>query len=171
MIYPSVVKNFNVYKNAATLPFLGVGDITLPDIKNVTDALKGGGLGGSFDLPVGGQVAAMMTTISFHTTTPDSISLMQPNGTQIVCRSSLEMVDTAVGIFREYPERIIMTVFSRGLNLGKRDTSSKGASSNEFAVTYLACYWNNAKLLEIDPFNNVYSVNGTDYNAATRANI
>lgn len=170
MQYPSVVKNYKVY-NSADAQFVGLADIVLPKLVMEKNDLKGAGLGGSFNLPVEGNVQPMTTTLTFHTQTLQSLNLFNGSSAQIRCMSSLQIFDTAAGKFSELPEEVLMTVLSDSSDLGKRESSTKGVTVLEFSVVYLALFYNSKKFWEIDPFSNVCIINGVDLNAKTRANI
>jgi uncharacterized protein len=167
MLYPSVIKNFNVY---GTAKLIGVADITLPKITFEKDALKGAGIGGSLNLPVIGNVQAMECVINFHTPCDQALSLFIGNAQQLRCLSSVEFIDTSAGQYDEYPEEVIMTAFSSEYDSNKRDPSTKGVIAVRFDITYLAIYFNGKEYYQIDPFGNVCMLNGKDANQLTRAN-
>jgi P2 family phage contractile tail tube protein len=169
MLYPSVVKQFKVYGPDGFI--IGTADITLPKLTWEKDTLKGAGLGGSFNLPVMGNVTAMECTINFHTPTDQILGLFQGNALQIRCMASVEFVDTSTGEFDEKPEEVIMTVFPSEYDSNKREPSVKGTVSMRFDCTYLAIYFGGKAYFQIDPFNDVCVLNGTDVNQKTRANV
>ena len=168
MRYPSVIKNFNVYGNNQKQ--IGVADITLPKITFEKDALKGAGIM-SLNLPVIGNVQAMETVINFHTPTAQSLGLFIGNAQQLICKSSIEFIDTSAGVYDEDPEEIIMTALSSEYDSNKRDPGTKGAVAVRFDIIYLAIYFAGQLYYQIDPFGNVCLLNGTDANALTNANI
>ena len=170
MIYPSVVKNYKVY-NAAGGQFIGLADIVLPKITFEKNDLKGAGLGGSFNLPVVGNVQPMTTDLTFHTQTLQSLALFNGSTAQLRCMSSLQVFDTSAQQFGEVPEEVLMTVCSDESDLGKRDASTKAMTVLRFSVIYLALFYNAQKFWEIDPFSNIAIVNGIDLNSQTRANL
>src|SRR6266436_1225675 len=98
MQYPSVCKNYKVY-NDADAQFVGLSDITLPKLVFEKNDIKGAGLGGSFNLPVSGQVQPMTCTLNFHTNTLQSLSIFTGEGDRIRCNSSLQIYDTSKGRF------------------------------------------------------------------------
>jgi P2 family phage contractile tail tube protein len=168
MRYPAVIKNFKVY---GTDQLIGLADITLPKITFEKDTLKGAGIGGSLNLPVIGNVTAMECVMNFHTPTDQALKLFVGNGQQLICKSSIEFIDTASGLYDEDPEEVIMTAFSSEYDSNKRDTSTKGTIAVRFDITYLAIYFAGQLYYQIDPFGNVCNLNGADANQKTRANI
>ena len=170
MQYPSVCKNFKVYNDAGG-QFIGLADITCPKLVFEKNDLKGAGLGGSFNLPVVGQVQPMTTTLNFHTNTLQSLQVFTGEGARLRCASSLQIYDTNKGRYDELPEEVIMDVISDSQDLGKRENATKAAVVLEFSVLRLVLIFNGVKYWEIDPFNNIVIVNGFDLNEKTRANI
>jgi P2 family phage contractile tail tube protein len=170
MQYPSACKNYKTY-NDADQQFVGLSDITLPKLVFEKNDIKGAGLGGSFNLPVSGQVQPMTCTLNFHTNTIQSLSIFSGEGARIRCLSSLQVYDTSIGKFAELPEEVVMNVVSDSQDLGKRENATKAMVVLEFSVLYLALNFKGVKYWEIDPFSNICIVNGVDLNAQTRANI
>jgi P2 family phage contractile tail tube protein len=168
-IYPATVKNFSVYGPSGVE--VGVADITLPNVQWEKDTLKGAMLAGSANLGVEGNMQPMETSITFHANTKQSLQFFSGGGQRIRCLSSIYMCDTSSGEVDEEPEEIIMTVWTAGYNLGKRDPSTKGGTVLSFDVTYLALYFSGVKWWELDFWGNVAIVAGVDLNAKTRANL
>jgi len=169
-IYPNTVKNFKVL-NAIGTTEIGLATITLPKLTFEKSEYRGAGVSASFNLPVTGNVTDMTTTLDFHTSTQDALNIFNGQSAQIRCVSSLWAWDTAKGASAETPEEVMMTIVSAMYDLGKREYASKGGIIIEATVLYLALYYNSKKLWEIDPFNNVCIINGTDLNAQTRINL
>jgi P2 family phage contractile tail tube protein len=170
MVYPSVVKNFKVY-NAANAQFIGLADIQNPKILFEKDTLKGAGIAGSLNLPVSGNLQPMTMDLTWHTATVQSFQLFNGASASIRCMASIQLFDTAAGVFVEYALEEDATVLCDEYDLGKFDNSTKAANVLRFSVIYLAIYFNTVKYFELDPFNNICIVNSVDLNAPTRAII
>jgi P2 family phage contractile tail tube protein len=167
-VYPYSVKNFNVYGPGGVE--IAVSDITLPHLQWVKDTVRGASWAGESNLGIEGNPQPLETTITFHTSNKYNLALFQGGGQRIRCLSSIYAVDTSSGKIDEEPEEIIMTVFTQGFNLGKRETSAKGGIVLTFDCTYLALLWGGIKWWEIDQPGNICIINGVDINAITRAN-
>jgi P2 family phage contractile tail tube protein len=166
-VYPNTVKNFKVL-NAAGTTEIGLATITLPKLTFEKSEYRGAGVSASFNLPVTGNVTDMTTTLDFHTTTSDSLAIFNGESAQIRCVSALWAWDTSAGASVETPEEVMMTIVSAMYDLGKREYASKGGIIVEATVLYLALYFANKKLWEVDPFSNICIINGVDLNANTR---
>jgi len=167
-VYPYSVKNFNVYGPGGVE--IAVSDITLPHLQWVKDTVRGAGWAGESNLGIEGNPQPMECTITFHTTNTYNLSLFRGGGQRLRCMSSIYACDTSTGQIDEEPEEIIMTCWTQGFNLGKRETSAKGGTVLAFDLTYLALLWGGIKWWEIDQPGNVCIINGVDINAITRAN-
>lgn len=62
----------------------------------------------------------------------------------------------------------IEIVFPKKTSLGKVATASTSDASGEYSVSYFATYLEGKKVLEIDPLNYIFFVNGKDYLAEVR---
>lgn len=167
-VYPYSVKNFNVYGPAGVE--IAVSDITLPHLQWVKDTVRGAGWAGESNLGIEGNPQPMECQITFHTTNPYALGLFAGGGQRLRCLSSIYATDTSSGKVNEEPEEIIMTCWTQGFNLGKRETSAKGGIVLAFDLTYLALLWGGIKWWEIDQPGNVCIINGVDINSITRAN-
>jgi P2 family phage contractile tail tube protein len=168
-VYPATVKNFSVYGRLGVQ--IGVADITLPHIQFEKDALKGSLLAGSANLATQGNFQAMEVTVNYHTNSKQSLQVWSGGEQRIRCLSSIYMIDSSSGSIDEEPEEIIMGVWAASYNQGRREPSTKGGVALLYDVTYLALIFSGQKYWELDYFNNVCVINGTDLNAQTRANL
>ena len=83
-------------------------------------------------------------------------------------RAAQQQKDTTKGETEVVKVKHILTVTPKKLNPGKVATASAAEVSGEYAVTYYATYIDGKKMLEIDPLNYIYYVNGKDYLAEVR---
>ncbi len=171
MIYPSVVKNFNVYPGrSGGGRAIGLADIVLPKLVCESDTVKGAGLAGSLKLGVIGNLQPMETTLSFHANTVQSLEMFIGQTQDVRCLSSVQMFDTNSGQFDEYPEEIDMRLLGASYDPGRRDASTKGQITMVFDCLILTLIFGGKKYWELDPFNDVCVINGVDLNQGTRAN-
>ena len=72
-----LVNRFNAYKSGNRL--IGVaGELTLPEITNLTDTMEGAGTGGNMDIPVVGLIEDMEMEVAFMSLCEDVFSVMDP---------------------------------------------------------------------------------------------
>lgn len=168
-MYPFAIGNFNIYGPSGLE--LGAADITLGDLEWIELTLEGSGLAGQASLPIQGNSKPVATSITWHTTCPGALDVFKPGAIQLICKSDLIFIDNADGLEDHQPEEVVMTVWSKGINQGKRMASSKGEVITNFSVTYLASWLDGNLNFRWDFFNNQANIGGFDVLAAARANL
>ncbi len=160
------VIGFAVYEDATE--YLGMSEVALPEISSLTEEISGAGIGGKIESVILGAVEAMTTTLNFRTVTRNAIKLHEPREHKIDLRVAQQQKDTAKGKTEVVKVKHLLTLTPKKLNPGKVATASAAEVSGEYATTYFATYIDGKKMLEIDPLNYIYFVNGTDYLADVR---
>lgn len=155
------VIGFAVYEDATE--YLGISEVSLPEISNMTEEISGAGIGGKFESVVLGAIEAMTTTFNFRTVTKNAIKLNEPREHHIDLRAAQQQKDTVKGKIEVVSVKHILTLTPKKLNPGKVATASAAEVSGEYATSYYATYINGEKVIEIDPLNYIYFVNGKDY--------
>ena len=160
------VINFAVYEDATE--YYGMAEVTLPEISNVTEEIKGAGISGSFESVVLGHLEAMSLTLNFRTLTKNAIKLATPKNHTIDLRVAQQETDTVSGTTKVVKVKHVLTVKPKKLNPGKVATAAAAEASGEYAVTYYSTYIDGKKVLEIDILNFIYYVDRKDYLAEVR---
>lgn len=160
------VINFAVYENSTE--YYGMAEVTLPEVSNLTEEVKGAGIAGAIESVILGHLEAMTLTLNFRTVVKDAIALHEPRDHQIDLRVAQQGKDTVSGKTTVTPVKHVMIVKPKKFNPGKVAPASPAEASGEYAVTYWATFINGEKVLEIDILNFIYYVNGTDYLADVR---
>lgn len=168
----NTLRNFSVYNGADGNKQVGLAHIVMPTIENISEVLKGSGITGEPDVPVLGHVRNMTAQFHYHTLTPDGIALIQQTNQVLNCRATLQSYQPQTAAFGVVPERVLINGFPRSLNLGRWEVASKSdLVVVELNVHYIKVFYDGASgstagVIEIDPFNSVYAVNGVNYLAA-----
>lgn len=160
------VIGFAVYEDATE--YFGMSEVTLPEISNLTEEISGAGIGGKVESVILGAIEAMTTTLNFRTVTKNAIKLHEPREHKIDLRAAQQQKDTTKGVTEVVKVKHLLTLTPKKLNPGKVATASAAEVSGEYATTYFATYIDGKKMLEIDPLNYIYYVNGKDYLADVR---
>jgi len=160
------VIGFVVYEDATE--YMGIAEVTLPEISNITEEISGAGIGGKIESVILGAIEAMTTTLNFRTVTKNAIRLHEPRQHSIDLRAAQQQRDTVKGTTEVLKVKHILTLTPKKLNMGKLATASAAEVSGEYATSYYATYIGGKKMLEIDPLNYIYFVNGKDYLADVR---
>ncbi|WP_312908034.1 phage major tail tube protein [Tissierella praeacuta] len=157
---PDRLIGFRLYKVGR---FIATADIDLPDIEHMTETLSGAGIAGEIEMPALGQIASMSTTINYRTQTNAQIDFLEPRGTMIDLRGSIQQYDSGSGRIVTRGIKVTMNVLPKTTGLGKFEVGATTDSSSELEVTYLKMFMDNKEVLEIDKTNYIYKVNGVDY--------
>ncbi|RKI39975.1 phage tail protein [bacterium D16-51] len=160
------VIGFAVYEDATE--YYGMSEVTLPEISNLTEEISGAGMGGKVEAVILGAIEAMTTTLNFRTVTKNAIKLHEPREHKIDLRVAQQNKNTTKGITEVGRVKHLLTITPKKLNPGKVATASAAEVSGEYATTYFATYIDGKKMLEIDPLNYIYFVNGKDWLADVR---
>ena len=160
------VIGFAVYEDATE--YYGMSEVTLPEISNLTEEISGAGMGGKVEAVILGAIEAMTTTLNFRTVTKNAIKLHEPREHKIDLRVAQQNKNTTKGVTEVGRVKHLLTLTPKKLNPGNVATASAAEVSGEYATTYFATYIDGKKMLEIDPLNYIYFVNGKDWLADVR---
>ena len=160
------VIGFAVYEDATE--YYGMSEVTLPEISNLTEEISGAGMGGKVEAVILRAIEAMTTTLNFRTVTKNAIKLHEPREHKIDLRVAQQNKNTTKGVTEVGRVKHLLTLTPKKLNPGKVATASAAEVSGEYATTYFATYIDGKKMLEIDPLNYIYFVNGKDWLADVR---
>lgn len=155
------VIGFAVYEDSTE--YVGISEVTLPEISNLTEEISGAGIGGKIESVILGAIEAMTLTLNFRTVTQNAVTLHEPRRHNIDLRAAQQQQDTVAGTTEVVQVKHVLVVTPKKLNPGKVATASAADVSGEYAVVYYATYIDGQKKLEIDPLNYIYYVNGKDY--------
>lgn len=166
---PNQVNNYSVWFQGNR--FIGMADCTLPNLANMTDELKGAGLGGAINFPVAAHYNDWALTMNFHTVTREGIELMRQDGLKIECRAGMQYLDTGPHKLYIGAWRFVMAILPRGFDLGKLEVGTKETNAIEVGVTYIKALLDGREMFEKDKINLIDRVLGVDYAAAIRSAI
>jgi hypothetical protein len=158
--------NFEVYEGKNR--FLGIASATLPTLTFLTQSMSGAGIAGNINAVLVGQMDSMTLSLSFRNYTGECAKLATPELHQIELRIAQQVEDPTKGTLSTQVVKHVFKVIPTSLNAGSVAPASTGDPSGEYAVRYWATYVAGKKTMELDPFNNICLVNGTDYLASVR---
>lgn len=163
---PEKLINFRVYEDGTDL--LGVADAELPSIEPMTDSVKGAGIAGEIDSPVLGQFGSMTLKLNWRTVTRPLLSLAQQKSHNLDLRGAIQVFNAASGEYIAKALKVVVRAIPKKTELGKLDVASGQDSSNEFEVVYIKIMLDGESMVEIDKYNYVCVIAGTDYLSAVR---
>ena len=142
--------------------YIGITEVKMPDLSFSTEKITGAGIIGEVEEIMIGRMSAMTVTFNFRTITAAAVKLLQPYVHTIDLRVAQQQIDTN-GNNSVAAVKHILKVKPKKLSLGKIESATKADVSGEYVVSYYALYINDEKVTEIDPFNCICKINGTDY--------
>lgn len=161
-----VVVSYRIFENSTE--YLGIANVTLPDIEFLTTTISGAGIAGEVEEVIKGHLKSMRTTINFNTYGENALQLSTPVDHTIDLRAVQQDRNMTAGKVEMRKVKHIMTVKPIKVSLGKLETANTADASGEYAVSYYAQYVNGKKMIEIDPLNYKCYINGVDYLADVR---
>ena len=162
MIKTHLINRFTAYKGGKEL--IGVaGELTLPEITNLTDTMEGAGTGGNMDVPVVGLIEDMEMEIAFMSLCEGTFSIMDPTETaSLTLNGAIQGSDTGTGAVGYVPVSISVRGLLKKFTPGSMKAGAKMNSSVTLGLNYYKIVLDGKTMLEIDRFNGVYTINGTD---------
>lgn len=159
--------NFAVYEDS--VEYLGITQVTLPTLEQLTQELSGAGIAGNVEAVLRGHFAAMTLGLQFRTMNRESVRLAEPRRHNIDLRVARQDEDTESGSIIIAPIKHIFVIMPKSLNPGNVAPHSAADGSGQYAVRYWAMYMDRQLVTEIDQLNYKCLVDGVDYLAPVRA--
>ena len=160
------VINFAVYEDSTE--FLGMAEVTLPEITRLTAEINGNGLNGTVNAPIIGHVEAMTATLNVRVPTKEQYSLFENRNHTLDLRAAQQQRDATTGIIKTVAVKHVLIVAPTKLSPGKLSPAATADGSGEYSVSYYATYIDGKKVLEIDLLNCIAIINGKDELADVR---
>lgn len=161
MNVPEKLINFRAYLNGDDL--IGVTDITLPNLEPMTETVKGAGVAGEVDNPVLGHYGSMEVQLNWRTLYKKPAALSAPTGMTLDLRSANQIWDSSAGAFVVQSVKIVVQGVPKGIELGKLDVGTTSDTSTTLECTYVKVTVDGSDIIELDKYNYICKINGTDY--------
>ena len=163
------VVNYKIYKDGTD--FLGTTQHDAPAISAVVAEMKGAGIGGSVEIPVKSMVQAMSMTLTLNDVTPQIYSILTQEAHHIELWSAIQDTDPKTGQLVIKQQKLIYRAIPKTNTVGKFVPGETQDRSVEFSVIYYREIYDGKDVIEIDPLNCIYRVNGKDENSDIRKAI
>ena len=156
----NAIINFAVYENGNE--FLGMADVTLPDLTFLTQTVSGAGLGGNVEavMPL---IDAMTMTLNFRTMNKSDIDLASPKLRVLDLRGAQQETDNVTGEIKDVSVKHAISCKTKTFKGGKLAPASTGDVSVEMAVDSWTCYVGGKKTIDVCPRTMTCYINGVDY--------
>jgi uncharacterized protein len=168
MTIPTQVNNYSIWYQGNR--FIGMADVTLPSLTNLTDELKGAGLGGTINMPVMAHYDDFEVTLNFFTITREGLNLMRQDCLMIDARAGIQHYDPSCKVTIQ-AWRFVLRILPKSFDLGKLEVGTKENVVVTGGVTYIKGVLDGEDVFEIDKVNMIDRVLGQDYATAIRQAI
>jgi P2 family phage contractile tail tube protein len=153
MRIPNHVTNYSIFLQGRRL--IGVADITLPKLENMSDTLKGSGIFGEIDMPVQAHFKAYTVMLKWLTPVDDTVFATIQDGAQLDAWVAYQMHDSGTNQIVHAGWRFVMGTAPKSFNLGKLEIGAKGDAESEYELISLRAFHDDQIMLEIDKENAV----------------
>ena len=161
MAQNTTVIDYTMYEDSTE--FIGLAQVTLPDLSFLTQTVSGSGLAGEIEVPIIGQMSAMEMSVQFlvrtdltdMATTPVTHIWELREAQQVLAADS---ADTSVTTLKHVIKAVPKS--SSGGTLKPASTSDPDVTAS---VVYWATYRDGEMVMELDPINYICYINGEDY--------
>jgi phage tail tube protein FII len=153
MQIPNHVSNYSIFKDGRRL--IGLADVTLANLQNLTDSFKGSGVFGEIDMPVQAHFQAYSVTLNWITVVDDAVFATIQDGAQLDCWAAHQLHDTGTGRIIHQGWRYVMGTAPKSFNFGKLEVGTKGEAVTEYELISLRVFRSDRVMLEIDKENAV----------------
>jgi phage tail tube protein FII len=153
MRIPNHVANYSIFKDGRRL--IGLADVTLPNLQNLTDTTKGSGIFGEIDMPVQCHFQAMSVTLNWITVIDDMVIATLQEKAVLDAWAAIQEDDPGAHKIIHSGWRFIMGTAPKSFNLGKLEVGTKGEAVSEYELISLRALRNDRIVLEIDKENAV----------------
>lgn len=166
MNVPEKLINFRAYEDGDDL--LGVADITLPNLQAMTETIKGAGLAGEIDSPVLGHYSSQEVQLTWRNLYKPNLKLAAPKGITLDLRGANQVKDSESGNFVVQPVKVVVRGVPKSTDFGKFDVGTTSGTTTTLEVDYIKVTVDNNDILELDKYNYICKVDGTDYLSEVR---
>lgn len=159
--------DFSCYGQNSRL--IGMVNVDLSELEFMTTEIKGAGIAGSIDWATRGHWNNATTTLHFRELYADSTYFMgQGQGHPLDLRGAYERYDPGTGERKVSGIRIALRGHANKFSLGKFEPGETMETELELTIDYIKVSVDGEVLMELDKFNFIYYVNGTDWLSEVR---
>jgi P2 family phage contractile tail tube protein len=151
MQIPNHVTNYSIFKDGKRL--IGLADVTLPNLQNLNDTLKGSGIAGEIEMPVQGHYQAATVTLNWLTIVDSMLYATIQDGAQLDCWAALQLHDSGTNKIIHNGWRFVMGTVPKSFNIGKMEVGAKQEAVSEYEMISLRVFRNDIVVYEMDKEN------------------
>lgn len=171
MQIPERLVNFACYGGATSIEFLGMTDVELPTFEAMSETITGAGIAGEYESPVAGHLKSQVLKLKWRTMSAAALGLLAPVQHVLDLRGSVALQDPMLGVLSEEAVRIEVRGQVKNFTPGKLEPGKVMETTADIEAAVIRITVAGVQVVELDKFNMVYKINGTDYLRQTRVNI
>lgn len=171
MEYPNVLNDANIYIDGKN--FLGKAEVTLPEITHKVVEMNVMGVAGGMDVPLVGHIGKLSGTIKFKSVDKEALKILfnSAYAPLLDIRAAVQKYDTTSGKISTFPVKVTIRGFFKKVKLLGFKQGSDETSDVDFEANYMKVEVDGEEIVEIDKFNYIYRVAGTDLLAQVRETL
>ena len=158
---PGRIENASVYLKGKRLA--GIADAELPKFEYEADSIKSLGIAGEVEAVSVANLKPMNAKLKFRTVTSEAVDLLKPETQEIELLSAVSFVDPNTKQTQIKQLRVFMQATAKSSAFGKVEPGKVMDSDVELSCTYMVVELDGVKIVEFDPINWVFAINGTNY--------
>lgn len=161
MNMPTHLEQAKVYNADNNMELLGTASVTLPSIEKTKVTLEGFGLLGKVEKPAEGAVESTKLTLNMRGVTKENLSLIE-GVINLDIRGAQSVYDTSLKKKKIQQVRVVVSGETTTFDFGELQQSNTFNVKTDIEVYNIEVFLEKKSIIELDKFNNVYKVNGTD---------
>jgi len=158
---PNRLENATVYGKGQRL--YGIADVELPKFEYDADAFKPLGVAGELEVISPANIKALSMKLKFRTVSEQSVELLTPQTKELEVYGAVSAYDPNQKQNTIKKVRVFAKVSPKSNSLGKVEAGKTMDTEVELSVQYFVLEIDGNKVVEYDPVNWVFSINGQNY--------
>ena len=146
-------------------------DVELPSLQAMTETISGAGIAGEYESPVLGHFQSLVLKLKWRTVTRLGLLLLAPVQHSLQLRGSIQIMDSTAGVLLTQAMQVDVRGQLKVFNPGKFEPGKPMEVDSDVEVARITIKLAGVVLVELDKFNMIFRVNGTDYLQAVRTDI
>ena len=165
-VVPEKSNNFMVYIDGEKQA--GIAEGNFPSGEFMTSEVRGAGIAGIIESPGVGHMQSMTVELTWRTITDSFIKLTEPRGHELDMYREELAFDAGTGEYVSRSVNVYIKAVTKSYELGRLVVNDSAETKSTHEIYYMKVFVDSKEVLEVDKFNFVYKVKGTDYLAETR---
>ena len=165
-IVPEKSNNFTVYVDREEQS--GIAEGSFPNVSSMTSEIRGAGIAGVIESPGLGHMQSITVELTWRVITDKFLDLLKPGGHELDMYAEHMSFDAGRGEYVSRSINVYMKAVTKEYELGRLVVNDSAETKTTHEVYYMKLFVDGREELEIDKYNFIYRVRGTDYLSETR---